>query len=444
MCFMSTEVFLPISENSLNNKIPGQAGNDGTIDMFKNLIIVVFGILFLAGCRGGVDIQVTNPLDINRHPEMVELTADQVKSALALKEGETFVIFSGEEEVPYQMTYDGKVIFPVQLSAKEQKTFELRKGTPSEYTVKVCGSRYPERIDDFCWENDLAGFRLYGYKEDSPSGYDFFVKRGTDLPVIKEFYRKALDPEMKKRQKEIAQFDKDSAARFNYDHMSLHVDHGYGMDCYGVGKTLGAGVAALVDNGEIVYPFCYDSYEILENGPIRFTLKMSFRPFSAGGCENIVETRVFSLDLGSHFSKTTVSYEGLDKAMPIVTGIVVQDMDGKAAGDAEKGYITYPAPTINFDKQREVDNGTIFVGNVFPSELDSTGLCYFSEEESVKSRGGAKGHMLAHSQYEPGKPFVYYWGHGWNHADIASYKQWIDHTETFAAQLRTPLSVTLK
>lgn len=407
-------------------------------------ITAVAGILFFAGCCDCIyTVKVSNPLDSDRHPEMVELCMQDVADALSLSEGETFVIYSKDKEVPYQLTYDNKVIFPVQLKAKEKQTFRLQKGTPTEPVVKVCGSQYPERIDDFCWENDLLGFRLYGYKEDSPSGYDFFVKRGTDLPVVKEFYRKALDPEMKRIEKEIATFDKDSAARFNCDHMSLHVDHGYGMDCYGVGKTLGAGVAALVDNGEIVYPFCYDSFEILENGPIRFTLKMVFRPFEAGECKDIVETRIFTLDLGSHFTKTSVSYEGLDKVMPIVTGIVVQDTDGKAVGEAEKGYIAYPAPTINYDKQREVDNGTIYVGNVFPFALDSAGLCYFSEEES-KTRGGAKGHILAHSQYEPQKPFVYYWGHGWDHADIASYQQWIDYTERFAIMVRNPLNITIK
>ena len=96
---------------------------------------------------------------------------------------------------------------------------------------------------------------------------------------------------------------------------------------------------------------------------------------------------------------------------------------------------------MNFDKFNEVDNGTIFVGHVYPSTLERAGLKYFSEEES-KSRGGAKGHMLAHSTYDPQTPFVYYWGFGWNYADMQTYEQWIEYLNIFSAQLRNPLTVT--
>lgn len=409
------------------------------------MIAAVASILLPAGCCDCVyTVKVINPLDADRHPEMVELCAEGVRAGLGLKDGETFIVKDGDnEEVPYQVTYDGKVIFPVALSAGESETFRLCKGMPSEYTVKACGKHYPARVDDICWENDLVGFRVYGYKEDSPSGYDLFTKRGTDLPVIDEMYRMALDPEKRKIQEEIAKADPDSAARFNCDHMSFHVDHGYGADCYGVGKTLGAGVAALVDNGEIIYPFCYDSFEILDNGPLRFTMKLTFRPFNAGGCQNVTETRIMSVDAGSHFTRTDVSYEGLDKTMPVAAGIVVQDKDGKAVAEAGKGYIAYPAPTINYDKQREVDNGTIFVGHVYPFALEQAGLEYFSDKESAE-RGGAKGHVLAHSTYNPSETFTYWWGFGWNHADIEDYDEWVRHLETFAVQVRNPLEVIMK
>ena len=147
--------------------------------------------------------------------------------------------------------------------------------------------------------------------------------------------------------------------------------------------------------------------------------------------------------MGSHFNKTTVSFENLDTVTPIVTGIVVQDKDGKAVGNTRKGYIAYPAPTMNFDKFKEVDNGIIYVGNVFPHELDKAQISYFSDQES-KKRGGAKGHILAHTSYEPGKQLVYWWGFGWNHSDMKSYEEWIGHIETFSDQIRTPFIVTLK
>lgn len=412
--------------------------------MFKNPIIAALGILLLAGCHSGICLEVGNTLDVQRHPEMVELGLGQVEERLGLNDGESFVIIGpAGEEVPYQITYDGKVIFPVTMAAMERQEFILRKGKPSEYAVKVCGGHYPEREDDFCWENDVTGYRAYGFKDDLPSGYDLFVKRDTDLPVIRGMYAKAFDPELMRIHEELEKVDKDSADRFNCDYMTIHVDHGYGMDCYAVGRTLGAGVAALVDEGEIIYPFCYDSFEILENGPIRFTVRMVFRPFDVAGCKDVVETRLISVDLGSHFTRTSVTYEGLDRKMPLVTGIVVQDTDGKAVGDAEKGFIAYPAPTINYDRQRDVDNGTIFIGHVFPDGIDSAGLCYFSDEESA-ARGGSKGHILAHSQYDPQTPFIYYWGFGWDHSDIATYDRWLEYLEVQALQSRNPLTVKFR
>ena len=411
--------------------------------MKKGIIFIAAAIQFiLSGCGSVLTVEVNNPLDADRLPELAELSESDIISGLCLGSEESFVIKSNGKEVPYQITHDGKVVFPAVLKAGEKQIFKIRKGEPSEPVTKVCGAHYPERVDDICWESDLAGFRVYGFKEDKPSGYDIFTKKNTDLPVIPEMYRKALDPEMKKIRAELRKIDKDSSEKFNIANMSFHVDHGYGADFYAVGPTLGAGASALLDEEGIIYPFCYDTFEILDNGPLRFTIKLKFRPFKVGKCENVTETRIMSIDLGSHFTKTTVSFEGLDSPRPIVTGIVVQDKDEKSVGDAAKGYIAYPAPTMNFDKFKDVDNGTVFIGNVFPVELEKTGITYFSDEES-KTRGGAKGHMLAHAQYDPAKPFVYYWGFGWNYADIKSYEDWIRHIETFSAQLRTPITVTL-
>ena len=404
-------------------------------------IIAIASILLMVGCCNcAYTVKVTNPTTVDRQTEMVEMTFDGVADALGLAEGETFTLRSEGREIPYQITYDGNVIFPVTLKASQTQTFRFAKGTPAEVAVKVCGKHYPEREDDICWESDLAGFRVYGFKDDLASGYDLFTKRNTDLPVIDEMYRKVFDPELKRIRQELKLVDKDSSDRFNYDHISFHVDHGVGADCYGVGKTLGAGVAALVDGDRIVYPFCYDSYEILENGPLRFTLKLTFRPFCVGGCENVIETRILSIDLGSYFTRTAVTYAGLDREMPIVTGIVVQDTDEKAVGNVKKGYIAYPAPTINYDKQRVVDNGTIFVGHAFPYGLSDAGLAYFSDEES-QARGGAKGHILAHSTYVPDSPFVYYWGFGWNHSTFETYEQWLEYLDAYAYQIKNPLII---
>ena len=341
--------------------------------MKRGLILIAAAIQFiLSGCGSVLTVSITNPSETDRHPELAELSLQDVTARLRLKDGETFVITSSGAETPYQITHERKVVFPTFLKAGQKAEYLIKKGTPSEVVTKVRGDHYAKRADDICWENDLVGFRVYGFKEDNPSGYDIFTKKNTDLPVIPEMYRMALDPAQKKIEKKIRkEFGKDSAAVF-HNKRSFHIDHGYGADFYAVGPTLGAGTSALLDGEEIIYPFCYETFEILDNGPLRFTMKLTFRPFKIGNCENVVETRIISIDLGSHFTKTVVSFEGLDAPKPIVTGIVVQDTDGKAVGDATKGYIAYPAPTMNFDKFNDVDNGIIYVGHVFAEKLEST------------------------------------------------------------------------
>jgi Na+-driven multidrug efflux pump len=48
----------------------------------------------------------------------------------------------------------------------------------------------------------------------------------------------------------------------------------------GAEKIMGAGIAALMDNEIISYPYCYETYEVLDNGPLRFTVKFTFRPIA--------------------------------------------------------------------------------------------------------------------------------------------------------------------
>ena len=211
------------------------------------------------------------------------------------------------------------------------------------------------------------------------------------------------------------------------DTLSFHVDRGYGMDVYAVGPTLGAGIAALMDNETISYPYCYSSYEILDNGPLRFTVKFTFRPIACGDDKEVLETRIITLDAGSHLNRTTVSFANLTSPKEIVAGIILREDGGQWAADAEKGYISYPAPTQNHDTRKEVDNGIIYVGHVYPNDL--------------KTAHESHGHILTRSDYAPESEFVYYWGFGWDHSDILTHEQWNEYLDTYALMVRNPLTI---
>ena len=145
--------------------------------MKRYMIFAVAAIQFiLSGCGSVLMVEVSNPSDIDRDTELIEVSLDDIKSRLKIQDGESFILKDGAVEVPYQQTYDGKVVFPAQLKAQQVKSYRFCKGTPAEVVTKVCGDHYPKRVDDLCWENDLIGFRTYGFKEDAPSGYDIFIK----------------------------------------------------------------------------------------------------------------------------------------------------------------------------------------------------------------------------------------------------------------------------
>lgn len=92
-------------------------------------------------------------------------------------------------------------------------------------------------------------------------------------------YAKETDKETRAKLKELKKTEPEKAAGLLKE-LSYHIDHGHGMDCYAVGPTLGAGVAALMVDDSIIYPWCYKSQEILDNGPLRFTVRLEFNPLT--------------------------------------------------------------------------------------------------------------------------------------------------------------------
>ena len=396
--------------------------------------------LFCFACNDSrtVTVTVTNPLAMERSNEMVEVSMETVTDRLGLADTAQIVVLNADgQQVPYQITYDGKVIFPAAIAAGSTATYTIQTGTPEAFDVKACGRCYPERMDDMAWENDLVAFRAYGpalqAKGERGFGYDLFSKYNTTEPMLEAMYAKELDKETLAKIAELKKTDPKAAAELSRER-SYHIDHGYGMDCYAVGPTLGAGVAALMVNDTIIYPWCYKNQEILDNGPLRFTVKLEFTPLTVKGDSTVVETRLITLDAGSHLNKTAVSYSNLKETLPIVAGIVLHEPDGAVVADAANGYITYVDPTTG------PDNGKIFMGAAVPAVVKDAKTVLFSEKEK-KERNNADGHVLAVSDYEPGSEYVYYWGFAWDKADIKTADAWNRYMADFAQKVRNPLTV---
>lgn len=409
-----------------------------------SLLAVVAFIFFACGESKTVTVTVANPAALERNGEMVEVSMSDISAKLQLADTAQIVVLDGDgQQVPYQITFDEKVIFPATVKANGTAAYTIKVGTPDAFDVKACGRHYPERADDVAWENDLVIFRTYGpalqASGERAFGYDVWTKYNTTEPVVEARYASELNAETKAKIAELKKTDPAAATQL-YQSVSYHVDHGNGLDCYKVGPTLGGGTAALMVGDTLFYPACYATQEILDNGPLRFTVKLEYNPLTVKGDSNVIETRVISLDAGSHMNKTVVSYSNLKEALAVATGIVLHEPDGAVVADAAAGYITYVDPTDNANN----NNGKIFVGAAFPAPVKEAKSVLFPEKEKKEVRGGADGHVLAISEYEPGSEYTYYWGSAWEKAAIKDAASWNTYVGEFAQKLRAPLTVTVQ
>lgn len=381
-----------------------------------------------------VEITISNPSTTDRTNEITEITSD----AITKLKGETFIISDNTgSQVPYQITYDNKIIFPVSVKGGENVTYKITPGTPEAFKTIACGKQYPERVDDIAWENDRIAFRTYGpalqATGEKAYGCDIWVKCVSE-PIVDMRYKTELDPETRAKIAELRKTDPKAAQQLS-ESVSYHIDHGNGLDYYKVGPTLGAGTSALLANDSIVYPYCYKDYQILDNGPLRFTVKLVYNPLTVKGNNNVIENRIISLDAGSQMNKFTITYDNLTEATPVVTGIVLHEPSKDYQADAAKGYIAYADPA-------DPVNGQIYVAAVFPEKVNEAKAITFSDKE--KAERGADGHVLAYSTYTPGCSYTYYSGAGWSKWGFENSSKWFDYVQKFAQNLKEPLTVTIK
>ena len=396
------------------------------------LLLAIFA--FACTPEKKVEVTICNPSAMDRPNEITEIGMDAVSKL----QGETFIITDNQgKQIPYQITYDNKIIFPVSLKAGENATYQITSGTPEEFKIITCGKHYPERVDDIAWENDRIAFRVYGpalqASGEKAFGCDIWVKR-VEEPVVEMRYKTELNPETKARIAELRKTDP-KAAKALSDSVSYHIDHGNGLDYYKVGPTLGAGTSALLDNETIVYPYCYKDFQILDNGPLRFTVKLVYNPLTIQKDTNVIETRTISLDAGSQMNKVMIAYENLSVATPVVTGIVLHEPSEDYQADASKGYIAYADP-------EDSTNGQTYAAAVFPNKINEAKAVKFSDKE--KKERGANGHVLAYSTYTPGNVYTYYCGAGWSKWGFENSTEWFNHVQLFAQKLKEPLQVTIK
>lgn len=371
----------------------------------KHYFPIAFAALLTACAAPTLKIEVSNLSETDREDETVEVAWSEV-AALKGSTPENIVVFDDEnEEIPSQVLYLGEdepqaLIFQCDVEEQATRIYTIKTGQRSAYAPKAYGRFVPERLDDYAWENDKVAFRAYGPAlETAPGemlatpGFDTWVKCVDTLVVDARYLRG------------------------NYHH-----NYGDGMDCYKVGRTLGAGASAPYVNDTLWMSRNFATWETLDNGPIRTTVRFTYAPFAVGN-RQVSLTKVISLDAGSHFNRIENTYEGDFTTLPVAAGFVRHDVKGLTATEEWLGF--YEAASDS--KQPEID-GDLYFGVILP------GADFLAD---------AAGHALAVTEVENGVPSVYYAGSGWSQGGVEDMPDWMETLEQTTASVAAPLIVTI-
>ncbi|MDR2626554.1 MAG: DUF4861 domain-containing protein [Dysgonamonadaceae bacterium] len=378
----------------------------------RKIILMLFSVAFLAACSdaGTLKIEVSNPSAVDKSSEIVEIDWSLVSEKLSpAKDFSLLVLDESGEQVPYQLVTQGEatprlLIFPATVKAGAKAVFTLKKGKPGIFAARTFGRQVPERKDDFAWENDRVVFRMYGpaLAEENPSnGVDFWLKRTGDL-IVDKFYRDDLE-----------------------NHKSYHVDHGEGLDCYKVGHTLGAGGIAPYYQDALWVGNHYDSYRVLDNGPLRTSFELTYNSIPVGQ-KSVKQTLVITLDAHSQMNKAVVTCTGDVEPLQLAGGIYLHDTVGVVRADKEAGTIAYAENAVS---DAGLPAGRSYAGLVFPAAL-----------QDVKQE---KEHVLGISAYKTGETFTYYFGGGWSRWGFETDDAWFRYLAAYAANLKAPLVVSV-
>lgn len=400
-------------------------------------------------------IVVSNPTSTPR-TELISLSMSEVKAKLGNatpKKGEAYIVKNKRgQQIGSQITHDGLLLIDASVRPHGSATYYVSIGKPYQQKVYATGALYKIRKDDIAWENDRCAYRVYGpalqRTGERSFGTDVWVKNTPDT-VVYERYVKDMNGNikgdkidakvraLKKQEKALQTQLKSLQAESNEVDIltSFHLDHGNGLDPYRVGATLGLGAPSLMVGKNQVLPYCYKDYRILDNGPLRFTVELTYNPSTVGDMKNVVEHRIISLDKGSNFNKMTVWYDGLNTPTDFATGFPIHEEDTETKTFA-KDYVSYADPTDNI----EVNNSQVYVGVLFPEGIDHTYYQLFD-----KKHDGATGHALGLKRgLKNGEKYSYYFGAAWSKYDVRSYAEWQIRIKDYLDALKNPLQVEVK
>ena len=365
----------------------------------------VIPVLSCLLCACGVQdrtVSVTNDSPVDRHCETVAVPFD----ALGIRglSAENAVVKAADgKQIPSQVISDAdarlSVIFQADVKAGTSENFVVSKGVRAVFDTLVNSRYVPERKDDYEFENNIVVGRIYGTALEAPRtfGPDIFIKNTPEFV-----------------------FDRWIAGR------DFHRNHGEGMDCYMVGKTLGGGSCAPVSEaGRIFIGDNYSTYKRLCNGPLRTAAEFSYDEFDVDGM-SVTAKRGLSLDANTRLVHWTASFEASGKdSLDVVVGAVLHDVTSIVYG---KDYISFTE--LASDSHETVNDDLISIGLILSDRFTA---------ESCE----LEGHAVLKFRVKCGETIDYWTASGWNKAGVESPEAWNEYMKEQAFAVNNPLIVKL-
>ncbi len=384
-------------------------------------VVLLFCFGFVSFSQETKTIVITNPLNLDREFETVELS----KKKLDLESSEVLENFSireiGTTEFLISQCVDENgdgvsdvMLFQPKIKAMATNKYELVVNTDSKSkdAIVYCYSRFvPERTDDYAWENNKVAFRTYGpiaqkMVEEKikggtlTSGIDAWLKR-VEYPVINKWYEK-----------------------YTNGTGTYHKDTGEGLDNFHVGDSRGIGGVAVKIDSTYYFSKNFTSWKTITTGPIRTSFILNYADWDAAG-NKITEVKHISLDYGSFLSKFEIDITGTNN---LSTGITLHNNDGKTEGNIKQGWIDYWQP---------IDDSELGTGIVFPKKTMLSFEKYMNPKKELCN-------LYASLKVKNNK-VIYYTGFGWKKQGEYTTKQdWENYLAQFASKINNPLIVKIK
>ena len=398
-----------------------------------------------------ITVKISNPANFWRECETVELDLLQgadsyfhkygmlppFTESVAVMDGNSSGIINSQSYQPTQ-TFNSNVVLPrhlffqADLAPNETKTFYVLQDSKLAAIpppiVKTFARYVPERYDDFAWESDRIAHRTYGLalikaENTISSGPDVWIKKDHRLIVDVMYATK-----------------------------HYHEDNGSFMDDYRVGASRGCGGIGIWDGKKLFTSSNYRNWKLITTGPIRSEFELTYDAWDAGNGRMVSETKRYSIDAGSWFTKAQSTFASDDKS-PLTIGVGLAERACPTnrveffARDQNEGWMTYWQPE---DKPKGIIGDAIILakGSVQEFTNDDPNL----PEEKVHANVPQPTHegyppirdQLAITQAEIGKPLTYYFGACWDRSgDFTNHVQWEKYVKRFAERRDQPLRVTV-